>query len=305
MNKSTSHLAKRFWDAVGHMQTAIWLGGVLVGGSMGVFRFMNGASLWLHALFFIGVAVCWGIILKLLWPIIGKYLPRKGAEGKSDYWRCPDGKLHEWTYWRGENTGVYMCKNCRTQVDKATLKAHTDQGPLRDPDDSRQKVREINFQSHRPPYAEFRKRIEDAHEVWAFWHSGASAKNNGLFRTGRIKQLLLVFPNHEGLASLADMTHIDVEELRRSIFEAAKEAERWNVEVKWWQGLILPPFTIGDPTKSGNTWVVAEHIVPYQDADLRPSNYITDPQICDRYREAFMEMWNNRKLTGATVGLKN
>lgn len=62
---------------------------------------------------------------------------RREIPAVSDYWRCPDGKLHEWTYWRGENTGIYMCKNCRSQVNKATLKAHTDQGPSSNPDDSR------------------------------------------------------------------------------------------------------------------------------------------------------------------------
>ena len=46
-----------------------------------------------------------------------------------DYWRCPDGKLHDWIYWRGASTGIYLCRNCRMQVDKPTLKAHTDQGP--------------------------------------------------------------------------------------------------------------------------------------------------------------------------------
>lgn len=47
-----------------------------------------------------------------------------------DYWRCPDGRLHQWRYWRGpDGKGMYLCENCPMQVDKVTLKAHTDQGP--------------------------------------------------------------------------------------------------------------------------------------------------------------------------------
>lgn len=161
------------------------------------------------------------------------------------------------------------------------------------------------FQSKRREYNWFRGHVESATEVWAFWHSGASAKNNGLFRTGRIKKLLLAFPNGEGIQSLADVTHIEAAVLRQDIFEAAKEAQKWGVEVKWWQGHIVPPFTIGDPTKSGTTWVITEQLVPYLDADQRPGNYITEPQVCDKYREAFMEMWSNHKLTAATIGLNN
>lgn len=52
-------------------------------------------------------------------------------EKEPDYWRCPDGKLHEWQYFRNVETanGIYMCKLCPMQTDKATLKAKTDGGP--------------------------------------------------------------------------------------------------------------------------------------------------------------------------------
>ncbi|MFH1560781.1 MAG: hypothetical protein ABID84_05170 [Chloroflexota bacterium] len=99
--------------------------GVLAGVGCLVWAIIREAPDYLVALVVIGGVVgVFGLLRLFIW-IRDKV--RKPAV--PDYWRCPDGKLHEWTYWRGENTGVYMCKNCRSQVDKATLKAHTDQGP--------------------------------------------------------------------------------------------------------------------------------------------------------------------------------
>lgn len=161
------------------------------------------------------------------------------------------------------------------------------------------------FLPRRHEYGWFRGHVESASEVWAFWHSGASARNNGLFRTGRIKKLLLVFPNNEETQALADITHVGFQELRAAMFATAKEAKKWGVEVKWWDGHIVPPFTIGDLTRSGSTWVITEYLVPFLDADQRPGDFITDPQVCGRYREAFMEMWNNWQMTQARFGLND
>ncbi len=50
---------------------------------------------------------------------------------KPDYWRCPDGRLHQWRYLGNQQ---YICENCPMATDKATLKANTDAGPQMTPD---------------------------------------------------------------------------------------------------------------------------------------------------------------------------
>ena len=156
------------------------------------------------------------------------------------------------------------------------------------------------FHPQRREYSWFRGQVESATEVWAFWHVGTSARNNGLFRTGRIKRLLLLYQDNPALKTLAEATHVDAGVLRREIEETFQAAHRLSVEVKVWEGYAATPFTIGNPTQSGAQWVITEHLIPYIDADKRPANYITDQQVCDRYREAFLDMWGNQQLTAAT-----
>lgn len=270
---------------------AIWVIGAAVG--FAVWAVIRSAPDYV-----IGLAAFGGFALALIVVAAVSWMVRQHQTPK-DYWRCPDGKLHGWVYWRGENTGVYMCKNCRTHVDKATLKAHTDQGPLNDLDDSGQRFRGIEFQSHRPPYAEFRKRIEDSSEVWAFWHSGASAKNYNLFETGRVKQLIILSPAHPALGQLAAVTRVKESHLVSLIWDVAKEAQKWGIAVKMWEGHIVAPFTIGNPTNPGKTWVVSETLLPFMNADERPAYVATDDfqkEVCDRFRRSFMQMWNNPQL---------
>jgi len=42
-----------------------------------------------------------------------------------DYWRCPDGNMHDWIY-RGRPSQLYRCRVCDLIVTKAALKEHTD-----------------------------------------------------------------------------------------------------------------------------------------------------------------------------------
>lgn len=60
----------------------------------------------------------------------GQFKLREISKPDPDYWRCPDGRRHEWEYIRKpDGNGVYMCRNCPMQTDKTTLKAKTDTGP--------------------------------------------------------------------------------------------------------------------------------------------------------------------------------
>ena len=159
------------------------------------------------------------------------------------------------------------------------------------------------FHPRRREYSWFKEQVESASEVWAFWHVGTSARNNGLLRTAKITRLLLIFHDPKENAGLADATGIDADTLGSEIRRTSAEARRLGIQVKFWNGYIAPPFTIGNPLQAKHTWVIAEHLVPYMGAANRPANYITHVDVCERYRNAFQDMWANDSLTNATYGL--
>jgi hypothetical protein len=113
------------------------------------------------------------------------------------------------------------------------------------------------FHPKRREYDWFMTQVKNSDEVWAFWHTGSSAKNYGVFRTGRIKQLILVSVGNSGLEGLARITNAEPSDLTKDIFATTGEAKQWGVEVKWWAGDITDPFTIGNPTRTGKTWATS------------------------------------------------
>ena len=145
----------------------------------------------------------------------------------------------------------------------------------------------------------FKKRVDSSVEVWALWHTAQATFNSELFASRRIKRLILPNPDNPEVATLAEMTTIPVETMRRQIREVSREVYHFGTEVKWWSGHITNAITLGNP-EHGETWGVIEAFLPHVPRDKRPRiefSKANQPDMCDSIRLLLNDMWYDRKRT--------
>ena len=150
---------------------------------------------------------------------------------------------------------------------------------------------------HRSSFEEFKQKIEDAHEVWAFWHTGASVGiNPGIFGKGRIRKLVLIAPSNPGLKQLSEVFNFPVETIIAQIEQAETAAKNSGCEVKYWHGPITNSVTIGNPNRD-TIWCEIEALLPFVDVNDRPHmefRYGTNFQKCKDLEGWFLKAWSDR-----------
>ena len=143
----------------------------------------------------------------------------------------------------------------------------------------------------------FKKQIDGSVEVWALWHTAQATFNSELFSTGRIKRLMLPNPNNPEIATLAEMTTLNVATMRRQIEIVSRDVRQFGTEVRWWSGHITNAITLGNP-EQGETWGVIEAFLPKAPRDKRPRiefSKANQPDTCDMMRRILNEMWHDPK----------
>ena len=162
-------------------------------------------------------------------------------------------------------------------------------------------LRGFEFYPVRQQFDWFRKRVEEAAEVWALWCTCASVYNNGLLQSGHITRLILPHFGNAQLEEIAHVTNSQRDNLVRHITEVIDEAGKRGIESRLWLGHIPYNVTIGNPRANG-MWVIIEPIVPFVGADQRPQVVVThqtQPALCNRLRQSFLDMWADHSKHGA------
>ena len=115
--------------------------------------------------------------------------------------------------------------------------------------------------------------LANVSEVWFAFHAGTVMRGGGLRGIAGLVQKMRIIVTHPDSAVVeqhAKIFNLSKETVQHGIKDLTREAQRRGVEIKWYNGPIANSVIIANPS-SENSWAQLECLVPYADADDRPS----------------------------------
>ncbi len=127
--------------------------------------------------------------------------------------------------------------------------------------------------------------------VWALWHTATVTDGRDVWKSKRVKKLVLIDPDSPYLRIESVGSGRGVEELQSRIKSATDRAQKEGVKVKWFEGPIPSAVTIGNPET--NPVVLVEPLMLYTNVHNRQSYQLDarHPQALRQQLEQFDGIW--------------
>ena len=160
-------------------------------------------------------------------------------------------------------------------------------------------VNEVLYEDRPPAGKDFANEIASKRPLWVAIFAGTYIRNQMMLdEHSSIDRLLLVHPQGSFVEVLAKVTKQDVETLRTNIEATTRDAQKYQVPVRWFDGPFLN-CVITDPRAPHSARV--EVLVPF--SATRP-NVIPDPvrhgTLIKTIRDSFEAVWSDAVLPTST-----
>ncbi|MFZ5645832.1 MAG: hypothetical protein ACOY46_19925 [Bacillota bacterium] len=173
---------------------------------------------------------------------------------------------------------------------------------IKDQLDSSSKLNIERFYDNRNSLPAFGGELKNISEAWFAWPSGSVQGGTVLKASKDLNKgrLVLIHPDSESLKQLKQISDpylFSVEKLREEIKILTNYAISRNIDVRWYDGLIVNSVVIANP-KADYAWARLEPIINWCAPTNRPSFIVSTAKGKETFQEIFnsyIELWKSSK----------